>query len=531
MRSHLNSCGPAAPRPSWRIPRRLGQVTPGLLALTCVVALVAVGQRTGWRLSKFSHLFGQSQVSGPVWCAAHSVSDAICIECRKEAEPRAKEFGWCKLHGVHECPLCHPELAQLASPPSVTEDDMRRAAAGLEFADRAENNSRCKSHQRRIQLTSAQALGEIGIEVAHASRQTVSEFISTSGEIGFDPTRVARIAPRVAGALWRVDKRIGDKVRAGELLALVDSSAVGKAKAEFQQALTNLDLKAQSLARRKPLAGQTIAGRVIQAAEAEALESQVQYLSSRQALINLGLPVRAADFEGSDPTSNADRLRLLGLTDNERQAIFSLTPSNNLLPVRAPFDGEIIESESVPGEAVDTGTTLFVVANTRTMWLTLNVALEDADRVRTGQRVRFRHEAHRDWDEGVVSIIGRAVNESTRTVPVIVELANADGRHVAGAFGKASILLREVPNAVVVPSSAIHWEGDCHIVFVREKHFDQQDAPKLFHVRKVRPGVQDSALGNPITEVIAGLLPGEIVATTNSGIFRSELLRNNLGAG
>jgi cobalt-zinc-cadmium efflux system membrane fusion protein len=35
----------------------------------------------------------------------------------------------------------------------------------------------------------------------------------------------------------------------------------------------------------------------------------------------------------------------------------------------------------------------------------------------------------------------------------------------------------------------------------------------------------------PVTEVAAGLLPGEWVATTNSGIFRSELLKNDLGAG
>lgn len=531
MTTELTKSVPADRRQPRRLLRLLGQLLPGILAMTLVVLLVALGQRTGWRLSKFSHLFQTTQASGPSWCAAHSVSDAICVECRKSAEPKVKEYGWCKLHGVHECPLCHPEIAQLLSPPIVTEDDLQRTAASLEFAARSENNSRCKLHQRRIQLTSPAALDDIGIEVGQVSQHAVVESISTSGEIGFDPTQVARISPRASGALWRVDKRVGDKVKAGELLALVDSAGVGKAKAEFQQALTNLDLKTQSLARRKPLAGQTIAGRVLQTAEAEALEAQVQLLSSRQALINLGIPARITDFVDADPSVNAQELRFLGLTDSERQDITPHTPSNNLLPVRSPFDGEVIESESVPGEAVDTSTTLFMVANTQTMWLTLNVALENADRVRAGQRVRFRHEGHQNWDEGVVSFVGRAVDEATRTVPVTVELANSDGRHVAGSFGQASILLREEPNAVVVPSSAVHWEGDCHIVFVREKHFDQKDAPQLFHVRKVRPGVQDVAMGTSFTEVIAGLLPGEIVATTNSGIFRSELLKNNLGAG
>ncbi len=60
----------------------------------------------------------------------------------------------------------------------------------------------------------------------------------------------------------------------------------------------------------------------------------------------------------------------------------------------------------------------------------------------------------------------------------------------------------------------------------------QSDRYKVFHVRKVRPGARDTTpAGLPITEVIAGVLPGERIAVTNSGVLRSELLRNNLGAG
>jgi hypothetical protein len=48
---------------------------------------------------------------------------------------------------------------------------------------------------------------------------------------------------------------------------------------------------------------------------------------------------------------------------------------------------------------------------------------------------------------------------------------------------------------------------------------------KVFHVRKVRPGPTDvTPAGTPVTEVIAGVLPGERVATANSGVLRSELL-------
>ena len=88
-------------------------------------------------------------------------------------------------------------------------------------------------------------------------------------------------------------------------------------------------------------------------------------------------------------------------------------------------------------------------------------------------------------------------------------------------------MLREEPNAVVVPNEAVHWDGDCHLVFVRDKHFLEKDAPKVFHPRKVRLG----ARSDRYTEVLAGLLPGEVVASKGSSVLRGQLLKNNLGAG
>ena len=80
---------------------------------------------------------------------------------------------------------------------------------------------------------------------------------------------------------------------------------------------------------------------------------------------------------------------------------------------------------------------------------------------------------------------------------------------------------------MIVPTSAVHWDGCCHIVFVRDKSYS-----KVVHVRKVRLGATDQpGLAGPVTEIAAGLLPGEWVAVTNSGVFRSELLKNDLGEG
>jgi cobalt-zinc-cadmium efflux system membrane fusion protein len=110
---------------------------------------------------------------------------------------------------------------------------------------------------------------------------------------------------------------------------------------------------------------------------------------------------------------------------------------------------------------------------------------------------------------------------------VRAELANADGRLRSGTFGTGRIILRDEPGAVVVPNTAIHWDGSCHVVFVRDKQFLEETSPKVFHTRTVRPGARDARF----TEVIAGLLPGEVVASRGSGILQAALLKNNLGAG
>jgi multidrug efflux pump subunit AcrA (membrane-fusion protein) len=113
-------------------------------------------------------------------------------------------------------------------------------------------------------------------------------------------------------------------------------------------------------------------------------------------------------------------------------------------------------------------------------------------------------------------------------VRVRAELPNPDGGLLNETFGTGSIILRDEPKAITVPNEAVHWEGCCHVVFVRDKHyFDSPDSFKVFHVRSVRLGAKN----DKVTEIIAGVLPGEVVATTGSDVISAQLLKNNLGEG
>jgi cobalt-zinc-cadmium efflux system membrane fusion protein len=264
-------------------------------------------------------------------------------------------------------------------------------------------------------------------------------------------------------------------------------------------------------------------------AEAAQQEAQIRVLSAQQTLANLGLPVRAADYASLKAEKMAETIQFLGvpldLIDDSDRA----STTSNLFPLRSPLDGTIVSRKMVPGEVVDTSTILMAVSDVRHMWLTLNVRQDEAKYVARGHQVLFRPSDSKDEPEikGSVQWISTEADDQTRTVQMRVDLPNSDNRLRANTFGTGRIVLREEARAMVVPSEAVHRDGDCNIVFVRDKSFLLDGAPKFFHVRKVRLGVSEG----DTTEIIAGVLPGEVVASKNSVVLEAQLLRSNLGAG
>lgn len=504
----------------------------------CVLgALLCWGHHTGWTIPKFSELIAPARVEKESWCGEHGVPESICVECNETLLPRLKS-AWCRMHGVHQCPYEHPELAQTKGRPEVMPADLDRARRALELKERPENSSKCKAHERRIQFASVDVMDRLGIDVAPVGRDAVVEAVAVSGEVTYEQPRVAPLFTPVAGRVWELMPRaqLGEEVKQGDVLALIDAVEVGKAKADFLQAVAQLDLKAKSLAAVQALAREGAVS-VTRQREVEAAlrEAQVHVVAAQQTLGNLGLPVRHEDVKGLSPEQLSGYLQFLGLPAESSHRLSGVTASANLIAVRASRDGVVTDVRVVAGEMTDPSKTLFVVADTRRMWLKLNVRAEDVPYLRIrdrktgtpGQMVRFRPDGSGREVQAELVWKSTTVDEKTRTVQFRADVPNVDGSLVAHTFGTGRVILREENDAIVVPSEAIHWEGDCHVVFVRDRHFLDEGAPKVFHVRTVRPGVDYA--GN--TEIIAGVLPGEVIATRNSVALRAELLKNNLGAG
>jgi cobalt-zinc-cadmium efflux system membrane fusion protein len=524
--------------------RRLLAGLPTLLVVAGLAVLGFWGHHTGWKLPKASDFTGRAPGAQDDWCQAHAVPESLCVECTPGLLPRGKEHGVCKAHRVAECPLCYPDVAQLRVAPRLTAADFERAQRGLAFAERPENDRKCKKHLRRLQFASQAAADKAGVEVDVAVLAPVVETVAGNGEITFDQSRVARLSSRLPGTVWRVERQVGDAVKQGDVLALVDAAEVGKAKAEFLQALAQVDVRTRTLESMRPVGvSGAMPERLVRDAEAALREARIRLLSARQALVNLGMPVQVEELAGLKEEALAQRIQFLGLPEALGRALDARTVSANLLPIKAPGDGTIVNRDIVAGEVVDAAKVLFVVADVRSLWLDLNVRSEDARRLKLGQTVHFRQDGQAassipwytvvgdklTWNrsaEGTISWISPAVDERTRTVKARAELANADGRWRAGTFGAGRVVLRE-ELGVLVPKEAVQWEGCCHVVFVQDRNYHVEGAPKVYHVRKVIPGANDDRR----IEVIAGVLPGEVVAARGAGVLRAELLKNDLGDG
>jgi RND family efflux transporter MFP subunit len=185
------------------------------------------------------------------------------------------------------------------------------------------------------------------------------------------------------------------------------------------------------------------------------------------------------------------------------------------------MSGVIVALHVVPGEMVETGRALFEVADTRRMWVTMDVPLSEAHRIALGQEVVFRPDDARDEIVyGTISWISTAVDEMTRTLKIRADVENDEGSLRAHSFGRAQVVVRTSQNAIAVPSEAVQWEGCCYVVFV---HLGNE----IFETRKIRIGARDAAF----TEVLVGVLPGEVIATEGSAVLKSEILKSALGAG
>jgi len=380
--------------------------------------------------------------------------------------------------------------------------DVEAAAAEVEAAD------------GRLRFTSAEAAERAGTDFSSAYVGRLEVAVTAPATVAYDPSRFARLAPRADGTVWQVRKRLGEPVKKGHVLALIDAPEVGRARIDFATARFQVDLRARTLDPLKTGTGVVPEAR-LREAEAALKEARGQLALARGRLDAFGLVVPADALAGLTAEQVARRQRFLGLPDALAAELDKETTTACLLPLVAPFDGEVLALDAVAGEVVAPDQAVVVVGDPSRMWLKLAVPPASSGAVAVGQLVRFQAA------DGKIEWISPAVEEATRTVEVRAVFANPDGKLRDGLRGPARVVVRVAPKALLIPAEAVGRDGDAAFVLVR----DPADHT-LLQVRRLTVGAESAGQ----VEVLDSLAVGEVVVTKGAArLF--DIARRNLPAG
>jgi len=371
-----------------------------------------------------------------------------------------------------------------------------------------------------------------GIEIVAVEKRPIVSEVACSGVVDYDERRIAQLSARVPGSIWRVEKHLGDQVRKGDVLLIIDSQEVGRLKADFLNALVAFESRREQLAILEEVKG-VVMGRQLREAKAALREARIHLTNAEQVLVNLGFELSIRDDEALDDDTRAARIRTLGLPPALVAGLDPARLSSNLLPLYAPFDGVVVGREAVVGEVIEAAKPIFEVADVSTMLLVLNVNKEDADKVAVGQPVRFRPDGSATEFVSRIVWISTEVNEETRALEVRAEVANR-GAAVSAAnapttplrantFGSGRIEIERRGTAVVVPRSSVQWDGSRWVVFV-----PAGDA--AFSPRPVEPGEPAGDFVEIVGDAVADPAFTHVVGP-GSHVLKSQLLLERLDSG
>jgi cobalt-zinc-cadmium efflux system membrane fusion protein len=482
------------------------RAVPTLLVGAALVGLFYWGHTTNWTAPRFSELFAHEPGNGD-----------------DEKKPPAKEpdgptkHAWCEKHNVpdEQCVICHPELAAK----SATAAELKPVSVAFDPSALPTHDPRgCKLLTARVTFASEEALRKSGLHVEAVREQPIAATVTATATLDYAPDRLAKLAPRAGGIVTHVLKHLGERIKAGEVVAIVDAPDVGKAKADYLQALVQVQSRTRV---REALRSTSAPDRSIAEAESALRDAQVHLYTTQQALIGLGLPVPDEKLTSLPVDEFAAKLQYLGLPQDLTSSLPTNTTTANLLPITAPFAGELVDRAVVAGEVVAARQVILTIADASQLHAQIDVSPDAAAVLKLGQPVEFRADGDpRAVARGKLNWISPAVDEKTRLLHLRAEFDNRDGRLKVKAFGTATITVRAEPKAIVLPDESVQWEGCSHIVFV--KHSDLE-----YRVRRVNIGMRQGG----VVELLSGVVPGELVVTTGSHVLKSELLKDRIGGG
>jgi RND family efflux transporter MFP subunit len=347
--------------------------------------------------------------------------------------------------------------------------------------------------------------------VVSASRATLANTLTVAGE--FLPYQEVELHAKVAGYIRSIHVDIGDKVSQGEVLAVLDvpelQAQVQGAQAGVRQTRAEILSSTSEVARAKAnyAALHAAAERLQQASDARPGLIAQQELDDARAKDQAA----AAQVDAANSTLNAMQQQL-GVSQAQQQQVSTMEDYSRII---APFTGIVTWRYADTGALIQAGTSnagsapVVKIAEVSTLRLRLPVPETIAPFVRDGDSATIRIDALGRTITGKVTRSTGALDASTRSMQVEVDVPNADGSLTPGMYAEVTLNVKRAGDALVVPIQAVDTSGPQPILLV-------VNAQSRVERRAVQTGI---ATANRI-EVLSGLREGEQVIVANQASFQ-----------
>jgi membrane fusion protein, heavy metal efflux system len=322
-------------------------------------------------------------------------------------------------------------------------------------------------------------LSAVGIELETVTPGSLSAEIRAPASVLAAPNGQAIVTARAAGTIARIEKRLGDPVRAGDTLAVVESRDAAAIAAALDAAESRATLAQSVLEREKRLYEQHVTPRQdFEAAQAQFVAAQAEARSARVA------------------ASNAH-----------------VSSDGRTVRVTSPLSGRITYASASLGAFVQADTELFRVADPAHVQIEASVTAADAARISPGDAATISM-ASGLMHRAQVQSVTPTVSEQTRSATVVLTLTEQDGGPTPGEFVEAVITPKSTaPVGFVIPEEALQRVDGRDVLFVRNE--------KGFHVQPVAVGSRSGGRAS----ILKGVSAGQTIATRNAFLLKAELAK------
>ncbi|HED32732.1 MAG TPA: efflux RND transporter periplasmic adaptor subunit [Gammaproteobacteria bacterium] len=326
----------------------------------------------------------------------------------------------------------------------------------------------------------------MGIVTSPVSNRKLSREIVAPGEVTVNAYRSSQVTSRIRSQIIKRYARMGDTVKTGQKLLTLSSVSM----ADAQSQLLVADREWQRV---KKLGRKVVS-------ERRYIEAQV----NRQQAYARALAYGITEAQIKTLLKQGDASKATGM--------FDLLSSQN---------GTVISDQFILGQVVAPGQLLMEISDESRLWVETQINPRDATNIKPGTLARINIAGNK-WLKGQVVQLHRRIDETTRTLPVRLEVDNKQGLLRPGQFVKVALQTSTGREVIAVPEPAVTLLHGEQVVFVLEGN---ELHPQLVETGEIRSGKSHKKW----IEIKNGLKKGDEAVTQGMFLLKSLLLKSQIG--